>query len=82
MAEVTGLLALVELQEGYLREWLLHTQTAGRERQGSASSMWGTPHGCPKTCPGVFILMKNGLFSVGYKRYILFLLFQKRHLTH
>lgn len=82
MAEVTGLLAPVEQQEGYLCEWLLHMQPAGREQQSSASSVWGTPHGCPKTCPGGFILMKNSLFSVGYKCYILFLLFQKHHLTH
>lgn len=82
MGEVIGLLAPVEQQEGYSCEWLLHTQLAGREWQGSASLAWGAPHGCPKACPGGFILMKNGLFSVGYKCYILVLLFQKRHLTH
>lgn len=82
MAEVIGLLAPMQQQEGYLHEWLLHMQLAGREQQGSVSSMWRTPHGCPKACPGVFILMNNGLFSVGYKCYILFLLFQKHHLTH
>lgn len=82
MAIVIRLLAPVEQQEGYLCQWLLHTQLAGRKWRSLSSSVRDTCHACPKMCPDVFILMKNGLFSVAYKCYILFLLFQKRHLTH
>lgn len=82
MAEVMRLLVPVEQQESYLCEWLLHTLPAGREWQGSASSVRGTPHGCPKIWPEKFVLMKNKLFSVGYKCDILFFFFQKHHLTH